>query len=59
MFEQKDYFNILNGISERVTLLKLMDSLGHVSHDISVFGYWIFDSNSEKALALYQVSFNC
>ena len=29
-----------------------MDSLGNVNHDIGVVGYWIFDSNCEKALVL-------
>ena len=27
-----------------------MDYLGNLNHDISVFEYWIFDSNYEKAL---------
>ena len=29
-----------------------MDSLVNVNHAISVVGYWIFDSNYEKALVL-------
>ena len=29
-----------------------MDSLGNVNNDISVVGYWIFDSNYKKALVL-------
>ena len=29
-----------------------MDSIGSVNHAISVVGYWIFDSNYEKALVL-------
>ena len=29
-----------------------MNSLGNVNHYISVLGYWIFDSNYEKALVL-------
>ena len=43
---------ILTDISEHVTLVQLMDYLGNVNHVISVVGYWIFDSNYEKALLL-------
>ena len=52
---QKNYdFDILNDISEDVNLVQSMDSLGNVNHAISVVGYWIFDSNYEKALCLKQ-----
>ena len=43
-------FDILNSISEDVTLVHLMESLVNVNHAISVVGYWIFDYNYEKAL---------
>ena len=46
------YFDILMDISEHVTLVQLMDSLGNVNRDISVVGCWIFDYNYEKALVL-------
>ena len=49
-------YNMLEDISENVTLVKLMDSLGNVNDDISVVGNWIFDSNYEKALALNRAS---
>ena len=52
MFRQKGSFNILNDISEYVTLEQLMDYLGNLNNDISVVGYWIFGSNYEKALVL-------
>ena len=29
-----------------------MDYLGNVNHDISVVGYWIFDSHYERALVI-------
>ena len=32
-----------------------MESLVNVNHDISIVGYWIFDSNNEKALCLTQL----
>ena len=44
-YKQTGYYNILKDISENVTLVQLMDSLGNVNHDISVVGYWIFESN--------------
>ena len=46
----------MNNMSENITLVQLMDSLGNVNHDISVVGYWIFDSNYEKALVLNRAS---
>ena len=49
---KNDAFDILNNISEYVTLVQLMDSLGNVNHDISIVRYCIFDSNYVKALCL-------
>ena len=49
-----DVFDILNDISENVTLVKLMDLLGNVSHDISIVGHCISYSNYNKALYLTQ-----
>ena len=49
-----DAFDTLKNVSEYVTLEQLMDSLGNVNHAISIVGYWIFDSNYEKALCLTQ-----
>ena len=55
-YKQKGYFDILNDISEHVTLVQLMESLGNVNHASSVVGYWIFDSNYEKSLVLNRKS---
>ena len=49
-------YDILTDISEHVTLVQLMDYLGDVNHDISVFGYWIFDPNYEKLFVLNRES---
>ena len=49
-------YKILEDISENVTLVQLMGSLGNVNHDISVVGNWIFDSNYEKVLVLNRAS---
>ena len=46
--KKNDAFDILNDISENVTLVHLMESIGNLNHDISVLGYWIFDSNYKK-----------
>ena len=54
IFKKNDAFDILNDISENVTLLQLMDSLGNGNHAISIVGYWIFDSNYKKSLCLTQ-----
>ena len=45
-------FNIFNNTSEHVTLVQLMGYIGNVNHNISVVGYWIFDSNYEKKIVL-------
>ena len=45
-------FDILNNISEYITLVQLIDSFGNKNHAGSVFGKWISDSNNEKALPL-------
>ena len=42
-YKKKGPYKILEDISENFTLVQLMDSLGHVNHDISVVVKWIFD----------------
>ena len=37
-YKKMGQYKILEDISENVTLVKLMDSLGNVNHDISVVG---------------------
>ena len=49
-------YDILTYISEYFTLVQSMDYLCNVIHAISVVGYWIFDSNYEKALVLNRES---
>ena len=39
ILDKKDYFDILNEISEYATLVKLMVTLGNVNHAISIAGY--------------------
>ena len=49
----KNYvFDIINNISEYVTLVQLIYSPVNVNHAISIVGYWIFDSNYEKPLLM-------
>ena len=55
-YKQKVSYDILKDISENVTLVQLMDTLGNVNHSISVVGNWIFDSNYKKALVLNRAS---
>ena len=55
-WKKKGYFDILNDISENITLVKLMDTLGNFNHAISIVGYFIFDSNYEQALCLTRES---
>ena len=55
-YKKKGLYKILEDISENVTLVQLMGSLGNVNHAISVVGYWIFDSNYEKSLVVNRES---
>ena len=54
IWKKNNDFDILNDISEDITLVQLMDSLVNVNHAISVVGHWIFDSNYKKSLCLTQ-----
>ena len=45
-------FDILHDISQNVTLVQLMDSVGNVNHAMSIVGYWIFVFNYKKSLPL-------
>ena len=56
IWSKNDDFDILNDISENVTLVQFMDSLGNVNHAIIIVGHWISDSNYKKALCLTKVS---
>ena len=53
---KKGAFDILQNISEYVTLVKLMDSPINVNRATSIVWYWIFDSNHEKGLCLTKES---
>ena len=50
--KKKVSYDILMYISGKFNLFQLMDYLGNVNHAISVVGYWIFDSNYKRELAL-------
>ena len=52
--EENYAFDILNDISEDVTLVQLMDSQGNVDNAIGIVGYWISDSKYRKAIFLTQ-----
>ena len=47
-WKKKGDFDILNEISENVTLVQLMDTLVNLNHAIIILVYWIFYSNYEK-----------
>ena len=51
-YKNKGSYDILTDTSENVTLVQLMNYLENVNYDISVVGYWIFDSNYKKALVM-------
>ena len=51
-YKKKGSYDIQRDISEHVTLVQLMYSLGSVDCAISVVGNWIFYSNYERAIVL-------
>ena len=53
-YEKKGSYDILSDISENITLVQLLDSIGDVNHAISGVGYWIFDSKYKIALLLHR-----
>ena len=54
IWRENDTFDILNYISENVTLVQLMVSLRNLNRAISIVAHWIPDSNYKKALSLTQ-----
>ena len=52
IWKSKGALEILNTISEHVTLVQFMDTVGNVNNAVSISGNWILDSNDEKALLL-------
>ena len=52
IWNKYDNFDILNDISDNVTLEQLMDSLVNVNHYISIVGHCIFYSDYKKSLCL-------
>ena len=48
--------DILDEISENVTLVQLMETLVNLNHSISIVGYCMFESRYEKALCLTKES---
>ena len=41
----KGSFAFIHDISENVTLVHLMESVGNINHTVSIVGYWIFYYN--------------
>ena len=55
-YKKMHVYKILEDISEKFTLVHLMDSLGNVNHAIIVVGNYIFDTKYGKALVLNRAS---
>ena len=51
-------FEIPHEISEIVTLVQLMDSVGNLNHSVSIVCYWVLGSNSKKGIPLTLYSSN-
>ena len=55
-YKKKGSYDILTDISENVTLVQFICSLGNVNRYIRVVGYLIFDSNYKIALVINRES---
>ena len=51
-WKQSELFDIINYISEYVTLVQFVETVGNVSCDVIIAWVWIFDSNYKKSLSL-------
>ena len=54
IWRENDTFDILNDISENVTLVQLMVSQWNLNHAISILWHWVSYYNYNKALCLTQ-----
>ena len=51
-FKKTGEFNILNHISDHVTLFQLIDAAGNANHVVSIIRCWIYYSNYKRELPL-------
>ena len=56
--KKKRAFYIRNEISENISLMQLMDTLGNMNHAISILRSWVFHCYYEKSLFLEIESLN-
>ena len=49
---QRDGFDIIYNVSGYVTLVKLMQNIGNFSHEVTIYGVFIFDTNYKKRFHL-------
>ena len=43
-------FEIINDICEHITLFQFMDTVQNVNHTVSIYRFWIHESNDENDL---------
>ena len=46
--KKRSEFDVLNDISEHVTLVQLMETIRNVNHSVSMDRSWIYDYNNEN-----------
>ena len=56
LHEKKSEFDILNDISDHVTLVQLIDTAGNVNHVVIIIGCCIYYSNYKRALPFIKES---
>ena len=56
---KKVTIDILHDISEKITLVQLMDSVGNVDHEVIIVRYWIFISRKALPWTLDSLSLIC
>ena len=55
-YKNKGSYDILSDMSEKISLVQLMDYLGNSNHALGFFGYWIFESSYKRALVINRES---
>ena len=50
----KEHFTLYMTWLRVFLLVKLIDNLRNVSHDVIMYGVWIYDSNYNKSLLLFK-----
>ena len=52
LYKKTGEFDVLNDISDHVTLVQLIKTAGNVKNSVIIIRCWIYDTNNKRALPL-------